>query len=169
VVEQRRAARHRLIKSAQMIFPAEGMISDCVVFDLSDEGALVELKNIALVPPEVVLCLSTEDIFLAQRIWQMGKKLGLQFVKRESAEHDTVKSLRLIESILDKYGPLITAKTLRAARHYSDEDFRRAIEEAEDAEAKLTSILSAIKTIALLTPKQMSRGASKMTPKPPLH
>ena len=147
LVEQRKAARHRLIISAKLIFHYDAVMNDCIVFDLSDDGALVELEDITLVPPEGILRFSTGDIFLAQRRWQMGRKLGLQFLKCPIAENDSVRSLRLIESILDKYGPSIAAKTLRAARHYSDEDFRRATEEAEEAEAKLTPILSVIKTI----------------------
>jgi hypothetical protein len=147
LVEQRKAGRHRVIKSAQLIFYYEGVITDCIVFDQSDDGALVELEDIVLVPREVILRLSTGDAFLAQRRWQMGRRLGLQFSNRETAETDMAQSLRLIESMLNKYSPAIAAKTLRAARHYSAEEFRRATEEAEAAEANLTSILSAIRTI----------------------
>ena len=98
--EQRKAARHRLIKSAKVILHDEGVIHDCIVFDLSAGGALVELKNIAAIPPEITLRFSTGGMFLAQCRWQTKKRLGLRFLQRESAENEIVRSLHLIESIL---------------------------------------------------------------------
>jgi hypothetical protein len=147
LVEQRKAARHRLIRSAQLIFPFEGVIDDCVIFDQSDDGALVEWEETAPVPPKIILRFSTGETFLAQRRWQRGRKLGLKFSPREAGEDDTGTSLRLIGNILDRYGPAITARTLRAVRHYNEEALRRATEEAEAAEAQLIPILSAIETV----------------------
>ena len=100
LVKQRKARRHRLIKSAKIILHDEGVIHDCIVFDLSAGGALVELKDIVAIPSEITLRFSTGNMVRAQCRWQMGKRLGLRFLQRESAENEIVRSLHLIESIL---------------------------------------------------------------------
>ena len=100
MVEQRKAARHRLLKSAKTILQDEGVVHDCIVFDLSVRGALIELKDAAAIPPEITLYFGTGNMFHAQCRWQEGKRLGLEFLQPESAEDDVARSLHLIESIL---------------------------------------------------------------------
>ena len=87
----------------------------CIVFNQSDDGVLIELSEVAPVPPEVMIHFGTGPAVLAQRRWQVGKKVGLQFLKRQIAEDDTTESLHVHESRLDAYGLPIVAKHSDAA------------------------------------------------------
>ena len=140
-IEHRKSARKRVIRSAKLIFNHDGTTNDCIVFDQSDDGALIELDDAIPVPPDVTLLLSTGSTYLARRRWQRKNRLGVQFSNRQTAQTETVKSLHIFASILDNYGQSVAARTLRSTRE------SRVAEDAEATEAELTSILAAIKEI----------------------
>jgi hypothetical protein len=146
-IEHRKSARKRVIRSAKLIFNHDGTTNDCIVFDQSDDGALIELDDDIPVPPDVVLLLSTGTTYLARRRWQRENRLGVQFSNRPVAQTDTTKSLHIFARILDNYGQSVAAKTLRSTRNYDNEESHHADEDAEATEAELTSILAAIKEI----------------------
>ena len=146
-IEHRKSARKRVIRSAKLIFNHDGTTNNCIVFDQSDDGALIELDDVIPVPPDVILLLSTGSAYLARRRWQTKNRLGVQFSNRQTAQTDTVKSLNIFASILDNYGQSVAARTLRSTRHNDNGDSGRVAEDAEATEAELTSILAAIKEI----------------------
>jgi hypothetical protein len=146
-IEHRKSARKRVIRSAKLIFNHDGTTNNCIVFDQSDDGALIELDDAIPVPPDVTLLLSTGSTYLARRRWQRKNRLGVQFSNRQTAQTDTSKSLHIFATILDNYGQSVAARTLRSTRHNNDEDSGRVAEDAEATEAELTSILAAIKKI----------------------
>jgi len=76
--EQRAAARHRTIKGASLILPGSESAFSCVMRNLSDTGALVELPSTLGVPHDVVLQTADGQLNRRCRItWRTGTRIGL--------------------------------------------------------------------------------------------
>jgi hypothetical protein len=77
---KRRAPRMRTIKGASLILPGSGSTFSCVMRNLSETGALVELPSTIGVPQTVML--QTADGALSRTCsvaWRTETRLGLTF------------------------------------------------------------------------------------------
>jgi hypothetical protein len=77
---KRRAPRMRTIKGASLILPGSGSTFSCVMRNLSETGALVELPSTIGVPQTVTL--QTADGILNRTCsvaWRTETRLGLTF------------------------------------------------------------------------------------------
>jgi hypothetical protein len=77
---KRRAPRLRTIKGASLVLPGSASAFSCVMRNLSETGALVELPSTVGVPQSVIL--QTDDKTLNRRCtvaWRTETRLGLTF------------------------------------------------------------------------------------------
>lgn len=79
--------RHRIETSlAARISTDEGTLVDCVIRDLSEAGAKLEVASSAEFGPEIALkILQTGEIFRAEVRWRYANKAGVRFVKAGEA------------------------------------------------------------------------------------
>jgi hypothetical protein len=77
---KRRAPRMRTIKGASLLLPGTASAFSCVMRNLSETGALVELPSTIGVPAAIIL--ETQDKSLNRHCrvaWRTETRLGLEF------------------------------------------------------------------------------------------
>ncbi len=79
VVEKRQAARHRMLKTAKIVFNNKGSVIDCVLRNLSETGAGVRLDGPAAIPDTVDLLIDGQ-LRPCRKVRQAGLVVGLAFV-----------------------------------------------------------------------------------------
>jgi hypothetical protein len=78
--EKRGAQRHRTIKGARLVLPGSESAFSCVMRNLSETGALVELPSTLGVPHDVILQTNDGHINRRCRIaWRTETRIGLHF------------------------------------------------------------------------------------------
>jgi hypothetical protein len=83
VMEKRKVRRRRVFKAAMIQFP--GGAFSCVVRDLSDVGALLEVPGQIGIPHEFSLSIPTAELQRPCRaVWRSAKGIGIAFVSEET-------------------------------------------------------------------------------------
>ena len=78
--DKRAAARLRTIKGARLVLPGSAAAYSCIMRNLSDTGAMVELPSTVGVPHNVVLETTDGGIRRdCEVIWRTETRLGLKF------------------------------------------------------------------------------------------
>jgi hypothetical protein len=79
MMERRIAARHRVLKQGTLAFAAGGGI-DCMVRNISDSGARVDIVNPTVLPQSFTLVIKA-DHFLRRchPVWSRDLRIGLAF------------------------------------------------------------------------------------------
>ncbi|OYU91575.1 MAG: pilus assembly protein PilZ [Bradyrhizobiaceae bacterium PARB1] len=76
--EKRSGFRRRTLKAGSLEFG--GGAFDCVVRNLSERGAAVEIENPVGIPERVVLHIAAENCRRAGRVvWKKAHRIGLEF------------------------------------------------------------------------------------------
>lgn len=75
---ERRPGRSRMFKPAQIAF--DGSVLDCVLLDVSPQGAQIHLMAPAAVPDIVTLRLPGGESRSVRRCWQRGSHIGFEVV-----------------------------------------------------------------------------------------
>ena len=79
--ERRGARRNRNCTEAEIVFDNRSSTLDCLVTDLSDEGARLHLANTAGVPGEFDLILSKRgESHRARLVWRDETQAGVSFL-----------------------------------------------------------------------------------------
>ncbi|MDN4983954.1 PilZ domain-containing protein [Bradyrhizobium arachidis] len=82
VMEKRHVRRRRVFKAAIIEFP--GGVFSCVVRDLSDCGANLDVPSQIGIPYEFMLSIPTAQLHRPCRaVWRSDKRVGIAFVKNE--------------------------------------------------------------------------------------
>jgi hypothetical protein len=79
VEEHRRAQRQRVYKAAQIAFNNRRASIDCVVRNLSDGGALLEVASPVGIPECFDLIVGGKVVVPCQVIWRKEKRIGVEF------------------------------------------------------------------------------------------
>jgi hypothetical protein len=83
VMENRKVRRRRVFKAAIIEFP--GRAFSCVVRDLSDTGALLEIPSQTGIPHEFSLSIPTAELQRPCRaVWRSAKGIGIAFASGET-------------------------------------------------------------------------------------
>lgn len=80
IENKRRSVRMRTMKGANLALPGSASVFSCVMRNLSEHGALVELPSTIGVPAAVIL--QTQDGTLNRHcrvVWRTETRLGLEF------------------------------------------------------------------------------------------
>jgi hypothetical protein len=76
--EKRRANRRRILKSGTIEF--DRVAHSCVVRNLSEDGAALDVPYAIAIPPEFKLIVHTDQLSWACRvIWRKQNRLGVEF------------------------------------------------------------------------------------------
>lgn len=78
--ESRTAARKRTLLGAKIIFNDGHSVFDCVVRNLSDTGAMIQIENPLSAPSIFNLQLSDSRLLACQVRWRKINSLGVHFV-----------------------------------------------------------------------------------------
>lgn len=78
--ENRRSARLRTYKGGSIIFGVAPAI-DCIIRNISETGAALELQGPAGIPEEFTLLIKPELVKRNCRVaWRLAKRIGVQFI-----------------------------------------------------------------------------------------
>ena len=79
--ERRRAQRGRTFRSAKLLYgSANQSVLDCLLVELSADGARVETAIMSQVPEILLLRLADGAEHKARRAWATGNLIGLEFL-----------------------------------------------------------------------------------------
>ncbi|MCW5692294.1 MAG: PilZ domain-containing protein [Pseudolabrys sp.] len=78
--ERRQTRRHKTFKGGLILYGVAPAVP-CVIRNLSEIGACLELDDASPVPDQFAVLIKPEDIKRnCQAIWRSGKRIGVQFV-----------------------------------------------------------------------------------------
>jgi hypothetical protein len=78
--EKRRIQRTQVLKGAKIIFGNRSCLLDCVVKNLTNSGARLELPSLIGIPPSFELSFDQGRIMRSCRVmWQKGNNIGVSF------------------------------------------------------------------------------------------
>lgn len=77
--ERRKAPRRRVLKTGKISFD-RGESLDCVVRNISEAGACLELNSRVTIPNDFTLTIKTDKLMRpCQVIWRAGRRIGVRF------------------------------------------------------------------------------------------
>jgi hypothetical protein len=92
MVEHRRSSRRRTIKGGTILFGTTSAI-DCVIRNLSETGAALEVESQAGIPDSFTLLIKPERIKRdCQVAWRSGKRIGVRFGKGGAGPFDPLRT-----------------------------------------------------------------------------
>ena len=77
--ERRKAARHRVLKGAHIVFKGHGAAIDCTVRNLSDGGACLKVESPIGIPDTFDLVLDDASIRPCRVTWRKATQIGVEF------------------------------------------------------------------------------------------
>lgn len=81
VIERRRIPRLRTLKGGSIIFGVAPSV-DCIIRNLSQDGAALEVASPVAIPDEFVLLIKPERVKRNCRVmWRSEKSIGIQFLR----------------------------------------------------------------------------------------
>ena len=99
-VERRRDPRSRALLAGKLANEDATQTLDCVIRNLSADGAMIETSAPHLVPREMHLVQIKEGIVWdAEVIWRRGNRVGLKLKTRHDLRETTEKQLRALRAI----------------------------------------------------------------------
>lgn len=99
-VERRRAPRQRALLSGKLATEDASVTLDCVIRNISPDGALIETASPHLVPREMHLVqIKDGTAWDAEVIWRNGNRIGLILKDRHDLKSTTEKQLKALRAI----------------------------------------------------------------------
>ena len=99
-VERRRNPRQRALLTGKLATDGANITIDCVIRNLSADGALVETSSPHLIPNELHLLQVREGIaWDAKVIWRRGSKVGLELIERHDLRATTARQLKVLRHV----------------------------------------------------------------------
>jgi PilZ domain len=78
IVEKRSVQRHKVLKGATIAFDGNGI--ECIVRNLSPDGAAIDVAAPARLPPSFVLVIEADRLIRRCRpIWHSDRRVGVAF------------------------------------------------------------------------------------------
>jgi hypothetical protein len=90
-VEERRAhPRHRTLKHGKVVL-SDWMVFDCLIRDLGEGGARLELGGLMKLPTEFRLHIASSNLLVpVALVWQHGQTAGVRFAGPGNAPHRAI-------------------------------------------------------------------------------
>lgn len=99
-IERRRGQRNRALLTGKVANEDATQTLDCVIRNLSPDGAMIETLTPHLVPQEMRLVQISEGIVWdAEVIWRRGNRVGVKLNARHDLRESTERSLRALRAI----------------------------------------------------------------------
>jgi len=81
--ERRKAPRARAYLPARVVFNAKSSTKDCLVRNLTDEGAKIAFEDAKTIPDEFEFLIPTkQDHRQARMVWRHGSDAGVVFLRK---------------------------------------------------------------------------------------
>jgi hypothetical protein len=138
---KRQKPRESVLQRGQLIF--RDSVIDCVVLDISAEGARVRTAVVVQIPDRVTLKVRGGAVLPAVQRWARGTEIGLAFAGQLSLTDERTQEARMIGRTLHEDGLAEALRRLRAANFFDDPELREMAEEAEAAKNRLEAALKA--------------------------
>lgn len=127
MLERRQAARRHVIQGVQIIARAGSY--DAVMLDVSDNGAQLQLRAPAELPPRFVLRLHDGSVRTAERRWCSGTRIGAEFLADvlETPALQARPHLEEIRAWIERLRSIELAELLNRLNqedHFGSEDIR---------------------------------------------
>jgi hypothetical protein len=98
--EQRRSERRRTYLAGRIVFNQRSSTMDCLVRNLSRNGAMLEFSESVIPRHEIDLCiLSRAESLRARIVWRNGGRIGVSTEPPESGSVITLETARLIRRL----------------------------------------------------------------------
>ncbi len=99
-IERRGGQRNRALLAGKVANEDASRTLDCVIRNLSPDGAMIETSTPHLVPAEMHLVQIKEGIaWDAEVIWRRGNRIGVKLKTRHDLRESTEKQLRALRAI----------------------------------------------------------------------
>jgi hypothetical protein len=99
-VERRRIPRQRALLSAKLATGDAAQTLDCVIRNISADGALIETSSPHLIPRDLHLVqIKDGTAWDAEIIWRNGNRIGLALKDRHDLKTTTEKQLKALRAI----------------------------------------------------------------------
>lgn len=99
-VDRRRAGRQRALLAGKLANEDATSTIDCVIRNLSADGAMIETSAPHLIPNQLHLVQIKEGVaWDASVIWRRGNRIGLSLGDRHDLRETTEKQLRALRAI----------------------------------------------------------------------
>ena len=99
-IEKRRAPRQRALLAGKLATGEASLTIDCVIRNLSADGALVETTSPHLIPNELHLLQVRDGVaWDARVIWRRGNRVGLALLGRHDLKDSTEKALMALRRV----------------------------------------------------------------------
>lgn len=99
-IQRRRASRSRALLAGKVANKDATLTVDCVIRNLTPDGAMIETVAPHLVPKEFHLLQVTEGVVWdAELIWRRGDRIGLKLGERHDLREATEKQLKALRAI----------------------------------------------------------------------
>lgn len=99
-VERRRTQRQRALLTGKLATDGASITIDCVIRNLSADGALVETPSPHLIPNELHLLQVREGVAWDAKVaWRRGNKVGLELLDRHDLRETTARQLKALRHV----------------------------------------------------------------------
>lgn len=99
-IQRRRAPRNRSLLAGKVANKDATSTIDCIIRNLTSDGAMIETAAPHLVPAELHLLQVTEGVaWDAEVMWRRGNRVGLKLGERHDLKESTEKQLRALRAI----------------------------------------------------------------------
>lgn len=139
--DRRGEKRHRVLRGGKIIFG--NSVIDCVVLDVSTNGARVRTNAVVQVPSEVVLRFRGGAAYKARRLWTMGLQMGLIYDGAEPLTSNAYLVALSAYEALPAAGLDESLRILRIAEYFDDQRLSEAAEAAGAAFVRFRTALRA--------------------------
>ena len=102
ISERRTAPRQKAFLRGKLYYSNRLNVADCLIRDMSDQGARVIVSDALALPDELELhVLQKDQNCLVRVVWRRGQEMGLAFVRAVQSQPDelTARLARLEEEI----------------------------------------------------------------------
>jgi hypothetical protein len=99
-IERRRNQRQRALLTGKLATDGASITIDCVIKNISADGALVETTSPHLIPNELHLLQVREGVAWDAKVaWRRGNKVGLELLDRHDLRETTARQLKALRHI----------------------------------------------------------------------
>ncbi len=103
MVERRKIPRSRTYLGGTIAFNGRASAIDCIVRNLSSDGAMVAFDNTASVPDRFELLIARKsESFGARAVWRSFNKVGLAFVTESGTQPVPIEWARRLRAAEDR-------------------------------------------------------------------
>ena len=138
---RRSADRETVLKASQLVF--RDSVIDCVVVNISPDGARVRTAAVVPVPERLTLMVRGGSVIPAERRWARGTEIGLAFVGAASLRDERAEQARATYGVLYSQGLHAAIQHLRGLNFFDDPELHKTAEAAEATHARFETVLKA--------------------------